>query len=67
MLDEEYMAEARAKTVQHGREEVFLQYATSFHCLVEEWKDCEKLMPKPREKWIFVDKRGHGASHGVVC
>ena len=24
--------------------------------LVEEWKDCEELMPKPKEKWTFVNK-----------
>ena len=33
-----------------------LQYAASFHCLVERWKDCEELKPKPKEKLIFVDK-----------
>ena len=30
-----------------------LQYAASFHCLVEEWTDCEELKPKPKEKWGF--------------
>ena len=57
MLDEGFMAEARAETLQQEREEVFvaLQYAASFHCLVEQWKDCEELKPKPIEKWIFVD------------
>ena len=50
MLDEEFMAEARAETVQQEREEIYaaLQYAASFHCLVEEWKDCEELKPKPK-------------------
>ena len=35
-LDEGYMAEARAETMQQKREEVYaaLQYAASFHCLV---------------------------------
>ena len=58
MLDEGFMAEARATTVQQVREKVYaaLQCAASFHCLVEEWKDCEELKPKPKEKWIFVDK-----------
>ena len=53
------MAEARAKTVQQESEEEYaaLQYAASFHCLVEEWKDCEELKPKSKEKWIFVDKK----------
>ena len=43
MLDEGCMAEARAKTVQQESEEVYaaLQYAASFHCLVEEWTDCD--------------------------
>ena len=44
-LDEGFTAETRAKTVQQEREEVYaaLQYAATFHCLVEEWKDCEEL------------------------
>ena len=59
MLDEGFMAEARAKTMQQEREEVYvaLQHAASFHCLVEEWNDCEELKPKPKEKWSFVDGR----------
>ena len=59
MLDEGLRAEARAETVKQKRFEVYvaLQYAASFHCLVKEWKDCEELKPKPKEKWIFVDKR----------
>ena len=41
--------------MQQEREEVYvaLQNSASFHCLVEEWKDCEELKPKPKEKWIF--------------
>ena len=56
MLDEGFMAEARAETMNQEREEVYvaLQYAASFHCLVEEWKDCEELKLKPKEKWISV-------------
>ena len=59
MLDEGYMAEAKAETVQQEREEVYaaLQCAASFHCLVEQWKDCEELSPKPKEKWVFVQKK----------
>ena len=51
MLDEGFMAEVRA-TIKQGREEVYvaLQYAASFHCLAEQWKDCEELKPKPKEK-----------------
>ena len=54
MLDEGFMAEARAETMQQERDEVYaaLQYAASFHCLVERWKDCQELRPKPKEKWI---------------
>ena len=52
ILDEGFMAETRAKTVQQEREEVC---AASFHCLVEEWKHCEELKPKPQEKWIFEE------------
>ena len=52
MLDEGFMAEARAETMKQEREKVYvaLQRAASFHCLVEEWKDCEELKPKPKEK-----------------
>ena len=65
MLDEGFMAEVRAKTVQQVREEVCtaLQYAASFHRLVEEWKDCEEFKPKPKEKWIFVDKKREETKH----
>ena len=53
MLDEGFMAEATAKTVQQEREEVYAAY-----CLLErEWKDCHELKPKPKEKWIFVDQK----------
>ena len=65
VLDEGFMAETRAKTVQQEREEIFaaLQYAASFHCLVEEWKDCEELKPKPKEKWIFAFKTREETMH----
>ena len=50
-LDEGFIAQTRANTVQQEREEVYeaLQYAASFHCMVEEWKDCEELLPQPKE------------------
>ena len=59
MLDEGCMAEAQAETIHQEREKVYaaLQYAASFHCLVERWKDCEDLRPKPKEKWVFVEKK----------
>ena len=52
MLDKGFMAEVRADTLKQEREEMYvaLQYAASFHCLVEQWKDCEELRPKPKEK-----------------
>ena len=58
-LDEGYMAEAKAETMQQEREEVYaaLRYAASFHCLVEQWKDCEELRPKPKEKWFSWKRR----------
>ena len=65
MLDEGFMAEARAETMKLEREEVYvaLQYAACFHCLVEEWKDCEELKPKLKEKWSFIDRKSEGMKH----
>ena len=65
LLDEGFMAQTRAKTVKQERDEVYadLQYAASFHSLVEGWKDCEELKPQPKEKWIFVDKKIEEAKH----
>ena len=65
MLDGGFMAQTRAKTVQHEGEVVHaaLQYAARFHCLVEEWKDCEELKPKSKEKWILVDKKMEETKH----
>ena len=39
------------------------QCAASFHWLVEAWKDCEELKPKPKERWIFVDKKKEEKEH----
>ena len=39
-------------------EDLCLQYAASFHCLVEEWKDSEELEPKPKKKLTIVNKKG---------
>ena len=66
MLYEGLMAEARAKTEKQERERKMyaaLQCAASFHCLVEEWKDCEELKTKPKEEWIFVDKKTEDTKH----
>ena len=59
MVDGGLMAQVRASTVQQEREEVYaaLRYAASLHCLVEEWKDCEELKPKPQKKWTVVNKQ----------
>ena len=65
LLDQGFVAETRAKTIQQEREDVFaaLQYAASFHCLVEEWKGCEELKPRPKEKWSFVDQKREESKH----
>ena len=55
MLDEGFLAQ-EARTIQ-------MQYAASFHFLVEKWKDCEELKPQPKEKWIFVDKKRESTKH----
>ena len=64
MLDKGCVAEAREETLQQ-REEVYaaLQYVASFHCLVEQWKDCEELKPKPKEKLIFFVKKSEETKH----
>ena len=65
MLDEGYIAKAKSETMQQEREEVYaaLQHAASFHCLIEQWKDCEELRPKPKEKWVFVEKKSDKMKH----
>ena len=65
MLDEGFIAKASAETMQQEREEIYaaLQYAASFHCIVEQWNDCEELKPKPKEMWIFVDKQSEETKH----
>ena len=66
MLDGGFMAQARASTIQQEREEVYaaMQYAASFHRLVEEWKDCEELNElESKQKWTFVDKKREEKKH----
>ena len=65
LLDGWFLAETRAVTMQQEREEVYaaLQYAASFHCLVEQWKECEELKPEPKEKLIFVDQKREELKH----
>ena len=71
MLDGGGVAESRASTVQQRRNEVYaaLQYAAGFHCLVKEWKDCEDLKPKTKEKCTLCGQKAGSkeASCGVVC
>ena len=64
-MDEGFVADAGAETVQQEREEVYvaLLYAASFDCLVEQRKDCEELKPKLKEKWRFVDRKSDGMTH----
>ena len=66
MLDEGFMAEAGAKTVQQERKEVYVasQYAAGSHCLVDEWKD-EEIRPKPKEKCVFMEKKIENSRHGA--
>ena len=58
MVDGGVMAQARASTIHQEREDVYavLQYAASFHCLVEEKKECKELKPKSNDKLIFMNK-----------
>ena len=66
LLDKGFMAEARTQTMQQNRGEVYaaLQYAASFHCSVEEWKDCEAQAKAERK----VDLCGSDkASDRMVC
>ena len=56
VLDECFVAEARAESVKQEREEevhVALQYAANFHCLMEEWTDCEELTAQAEGKVEF--------------
>ena len=44
-----------------------MQHAASFHCLVEEWKDCEERRPKPKERWVFMEKESENTRHRTEC
>ena len=65
ILGKGFVAEASAESMQQEREEVYaaLQYAASFLCLVEEWKDCGELKPKPKGKWTFVGNQREETKH----
>ena len=53
MLDGGEMPQIRASTVQQKKRGGF-RAVRSFHCLVEEWYDCEELKPKPKDKWTYL-------------
>ena len=59
------MAQVRAITIQLEQEDVYaaLEHAGSFHCLVEEWIDCEDPTPKPKEKWVFLNRKVEAKKH----
>ena len=59
------MAEIRASTVQQRREEVYaaLQYAASFHCLVETGKIVKTVFTKTKSQKTASKE----TSDGVVC
>ena len=63
MLDDGFMAQVRANTLQLEREEVYvaLQYVASFHCLVKDCKDCEERLSQ--KKMEFHGKRREGTKH----
>ena len=53
------MTQVRFIPIQLEQDDVFaaLQYAPSFHCLVEEWKDCGGLGPTPQGNWTSVNRK----------
>ena len=40
-----------------------MQLCSMQPAFVEEWKDCEELRPKPKEKWAFVAKKSVTLKH----
>ena len=46
-----------------------LHHAASFHCLMEDWQDCEELKPKPKRNGPLCGQNGgsNEASHGGAC
>ena len=63
MLDKGFMAEARAKTMQQGRERRCTQLCSSQPAFTVSWKNCEELRPKPKAKWNFVDQTREETKH----
>ena len=69
LLDEGFMARQEQRQLSRSEKRCtqFCSVRPVFHCLVEEWKDCEELKPQPKERLAFVEKRGSKASNGMVC
>ena len=49
-----------------------ISFESSFHCLVEQWKDCEERSSQSREREREVDfcgseEGGDEASDGMLC
>ena len=60
MLDQGFYGRSESCYYESGeREEVYvsLQNAASFHCLVEEWKDCEEPRAKAESEVVFWSTR----------
>ena len=62
---EKFIAEANEKVDEQAKEGAVwegvyaaLQYADSFHCLVEEWKDCEELKPQSKRRQRSIRRNG---------
>ena len=57
IVGEGFMAEARTKTMQQERKEVYagLQYAV--HCLVEEWRRTQAEVKSSEISWIEKERR----------
>ena len=71
VLDERFMAQAKQKLCSR-KERMCMQHCSmraSFHCLVEEWKDCEENQAKDERKVGFRGKeeREYEASNRVAC
>ena len=65
MLDEGFMAEARAKTMAAGKRAGVCSFAVcgQLPLLGKTMEGCEEFKPKPKEKWIFVDKKSEETKH----
>ena len=67
MLDGDFVAETRSKTVQRGEVYAAVQYAASSHCLFMEGLCIAQAEAKRKVNFRGSDKRGDETSNGVVC